>query len=80
MLLISIYIAPVTYRLVLKSENIIEMLLWFHQTKRYNISVLLNIEMALICIATWRNKVKSIKSQMFRFYIILVTNLSDAQK
>ena len=80
MLLISIYIAPVTYRLVLKSENIIETLLWFHQTKRYNISVLLNVDVALVCIATWRNKMKSTKSQMFRFYIILVTNLSDAQK
>ena len=43
---------------VLKSETISEIFILFLQTKRYNVSVILNVNVALIYVATWRNEKK----------------------
>ena len=40
------------------SQTISEMFILFLQTKRYNVSVFLNVNVALIYVATWRNEKK----------------------
>ena len=56
---------------VLKSETISEMFILFLQTKRYNVLVFLNVNVALIYVVTWRNEKKSTKSQIFRLLVII---------
>ena len=48
-----------------------KMFLLFYQTKRHDISVFLNVNMAIICVATWRNKTQLTKSQTFRLLVII---------
>ena len=48
---------------VLKTETSTEMFILFLQTKRYNVSVFLNVNVALIYVAMWCNEEMSTESQ-----------------